>query len=147
MQISSRFTIAVHVFIAINNFEDEYKVTSKFLAGSINVNPVIIRQIIGQLKNSGLIDSSQGSSGIKISKNPEEITLLDIFNSVNSLDDGKLFAFHENPSKECPVGRNIHNILDNKLEQAQLALENNLKNTTLIDLFNDAKVIINNDIK
>lgn len=147
MQISSRFTIAMHIFTAINKFENDYKVTSKFLAGSINVNPVIIRQIIGQLKNSGLIDSSQGSSGVKIAKNPDEITLLDVFNSVEVLDNGKLFGFHENPSSECPVGRNIHKILDGKLEQAQNALENDLRKTTLKDVFMDAEVIINNDIR
>ena len=44
MQISSRFTLAVHIFACIDTFKDDYKVTSDFLAGSTNVNPVIIRQ-------------------------------------------------------------------------------------------------------
>ena len=42
MQISSRFTIAVHIFACIDTFGEEMKVTSEFLASSINVNPVII---------------------------------------------------------------------------------------------------------
>lgn len=33
MQITSRFTIAVHIITAIDYFQDEAKVTSKFLAG------------------------------------------------------------------------------------------------------------------
>ena len=42
MQISSRFTLAVHIFTCIDTFQNEYKVTSDFIAGSTNVNPVII---------------------------------------------------------------------------------------------------------
>lgn len=95
MQISSRFTIAVHIFTCIAIAEKKYKVTSKFLAGSINVNPVIIRNIVLMLKAHGLIDSRQGTSGIKIAKCPSDITLLDIFNAVESLDNGQLFSFHE----------------------------------------------------
>ena len=55
MQISSRFTIALHIFTCADMFEDHYKVTSDFLAESINTNPVIIRKILTQLKNAGLI--------------------------------------------------------------------------------------------
>ena len=46
MQISSRFTIALHIFTCVEVFKDEYRITSDFLAGSINTNPVIIRNIL-----------------------------------------------------------------------------------------------------
>ena len=36
MQISSRFTIAVHVLVCIETFKNDYKVTSDFLALSVN---------------------------------------------------------------------------------------------------------------
>ena len=52
MQISSRFTIALQIFICVNVFENDYKITSNFLANSINVNPVIIRNILTQLDRS-----------------------------------------------------------------------------------------------
>ena len=55
MQISSRFTLAVHIFACIDTFQNEYKVTSDFIAGSTNVNPVIIRKILLQLKAAGLV--------------------------------------------------------------------------------------------
>ena len=55
MQISSRFTLAIHIFACIDTFQHAYKVTSDFLAGSTNVNPVIIRKILGQLKAAGLL--------------------------------------------------------------------------------------------
>ena len=55
MQISSRFTIAVHIFACIDTFQNETKITSDFLAESVNVNPVIIRKILSQLRNAGLV--------------------------------------------------------------------------------------------
>lgn len=50
MQITSRFTIAVHIITAIDYFKDTEKVTSNFLAGSVGTNPVIIRTVMA---NSG----------------------------------------------------------------------------------------------
>ena len=76
MQISSRFTIAIHIFACIDAFEDEYKITSDFLADSVNVNPVVIRKILSQLKGAGLIDVRRGSGGASIAKPKDEITLL-----------------------------------------------------------------------
>lgn len=145
MQISSRFTIAVHIFTCIAIAEKKYKVTSKFLAGSINVNPVIIRNIVLMLKAHGLIDSRQGTSGIKIAKCPSEITLLDIFNAVESLDNGQLFSFHENPAQDCPVGSHIHGVLDGRLEQIQSALEKELQSITLASIIEDAEAQIAKD--
>ena len=46
MQISSRFTWAVHILACIDTFKDDYNVTSDFLVGSTNVNPVIIRKLL-----------------------------------------------------------------------------------------------------
>ena len=52
MQISSRFTIAVHVLIAIETFKKDHKITSEFLASSANVNPTVIRRLLQQLKKA-----------------------------------------------------------------------------------------------
>ncbi len=61
MQISSRFTIAIHMFACMETFGKDYKITSDFLASSINVNPVIIRKILSQLKSAGLIEVARGT--------------------------------------------------------------------------------------
>lgn len=37
MQISSRFTIAVHMMTCMETFKEDYKITSDFLASSIHV--------------------------------------------------------------------------------------------------------------
>ena len=50
MQISSRFTMAIHMFACIDTFSDQ-KMTSDFMAASIGTNPVIIRKLRGLLKS------------------------------------------------------------------------------------------------
>jgi len=139
MQISSRFTIAVHIFSCIDYFQDQYKITSDFLAGSVNANPVIIRKIMSQLRDAGLVNVARGTGGITLTRPAEEITLLDVFNAVDSIEDNQLFHFHENPNTNCPVGRNIHIALDDKLEDAQKALEDKLSSITIADVIRDTR--------
>lgn len=142
MQISSRFTIAVHVLICIETFKNDYKVTSDFLASSVNVNPVVIRRLLQQLKKAGLINVRRGSGGTDIGKPLAEITLFDVYNAVECVEDGELFHFHENPSRECPVGKNIHAILDGRLDRIQKAMEEEMRSVTLQDIMNDAGKLI-----
>ena len=142
MQISSRFTLAVHIFACIDVFKDDYKVTSDFLAGSTNVNPVIVRKILGQLKAAGLVEVARGSGGASIPKPLNEISFLDIYNAVECIENGELFHFHENPNTDCPVGRNIHAVLDDKLMRVQKAMETELSSITLEDIRKDVKKIM-----
>lgn len=143
MQISSRFTIAIHMLLAIDTFKDEYKVTSDFLASSTNVNPVIIRNILGQLRKYDLIETQRGSGGTVIKKPLNEITLLDVYNAVDSVNNDSLFHFHENPNLNCPVGKNIHNVLDQKLQDIQKAMEEEMKKTTIADIKNNLQNFLN----
>lgn len=139
MQISSRFTVAAHVLICIEMFKNERKVTSDFLASSVNVNPVVIRRILQQLKGAGIVTVTRGSGGADTAKPLDEITLLDLYNAVECVDDGALFHFHEDPSQLCPVGRNIHAVLDGRLEDIQRAMEEQMKSVTIRDIVEDTK--------
>lgn len=134
MQISSRFTIAIHIFACMETFGKDYKITSDFLASSINVNPVIIRKILSQLKNAGLIEVARGTGGTTAARPIEQITFYDVYLAVDLLEEGELFHFHENPNPECPVGRNIHAVLDDKLKHIQEAMENEMKKYTIADV-------------
>ncbi len=134
MQISSRFTIAIHILTCVEVFGEEYKITSDFLASSIRVNAVIIRKILSQLRNAGLIEVARGTGGTKITRPAGEITLYDVYEAVDLLEEGMLFHFHENPNPVCPVGRNIHKALDEKLECIQTAMEDEMRRFTIADV-------------
>lgn len=139
MQITSKFTIAVHIITAIDYFKDDEKVTSGFLAGSVGANLVIVRNVMGKLKESGIIDISRGKSGIGLSKGLDEITFFDLYRAVDCVDEEGLFHFHENPNPQCPVGRSIHRALDEKLRRVQDALEKELRRITVADVAAEVK--------
>ena len=148
MQIGSKFTIGVHIITAIDYFKDMDRVNSEFLAGSIGVNPVIVRTVISYLREAGIVQTQRGSSGAELIKRLDEITLYDVYKAVGSVDaEEGLFHFHEQPNPDCPVGRNIHKVLDQHLIDAQRALEDRLKLTTLADIVEETKQALNNEKK
>lgn len=142
MQITSKFTVAVHTITCIAVFGDEMRVTSDFISSSTGVNPVIIRNVLSQLRNAGIVSTRQGSGGAHLAKSLNEITLFDIYKAVECVDEEGLFHFHENPNAQCPVGRNIHKAMDKHLKAAQAELENSLKAVTLDMVVNDTKKLI-----
>lgn len=134
MQISSRFTIAVHILECLKYFEGKIPVTSDFLSGSIGVNAVIIRRIISQLKAAGLVKVERGRNGVISSRPLDEITLYDVYVAVEAVSSEGLFHFHGNPNPKCPVGKNIHSMLDDSLREIQRVFEEKLKSIKLKDL-------------
>ncbi|MBO4643817.1 MAG: Rrf2 family transcriptional regulator [Alphaproteobacteria bacterium] len=137
MQISSRFTVALHVLACIATFSRQKKVTSVFLAESVNTNAVIIRNILLQLKAAGLIRVDRGTGGAYLLQPADEISLLDVYRAIEPLENGKLFRVHENPNKDCPVGRNIYEVLDGRLSAIQEVMELKLRSMSLADILSD----------
>jgi DNA-binding IscR family transcriptional regulator len=131
-QISSRFSIAVHILSLIAFSSKEC--TGDFIAGSVNTNPVIIRRIMGMLKKAGLLGVRPGVGGAFLRKDPDQITLLDVYRAVEVIEDGQLFNFHDEPNPQCPVGRNIESALRFEMSEAQSAMEERLARVTLDQL-------------
>ena len=137
MQFSSRFTIAVHILLAINEFDGQFKTTSNFLGNSVNVNPVIIRKTLGQLKDAGLVTVEAGVGGASLAKDSKKITLWDIFCAVEDKKED-LFHFHD-PNPDCPVGRNMHGVMDSRLKKFKRNLQKDMDDITLQDLVKDMR--------
>lgn len=144
MRISSRFTIAVHVIACIEIFKDKYQLNSEFIAGSVNVNPVIIRRIFTQLKRAKLIKVLRGGNGgVSLAKPASKITLLDVYRAVSSVEAKGLFNFHKNPNAKCPVGRNIHSVMDGRLRKIQMVMEKEMSAMSLAQIISETKENIN----
>jgi DNA-binding IscR family transcriptional regulator len=140
MQISTKFTIAIHIITAAKFFEGQQKITSQFLAASIGSNPVIIRNIMLQLQDAGIIDVKRGPGGITIKRPLSEITYLDVYKAVETNSDENLFRFHENPNPQCPVGRNIHKALDQSLLNIQSDFEKDLATHNLQEVYDNIEL-------
>jgi DNA-binding IscR family transcriptional regulator len=131
VQIGTRFSVAIHVLLCVEVFKETRKVTSDFIALSVNTNPVVIRKIMGQLREAGLIEVAAGTGGIELTRKAAKISLLDVYSAVESVKDGKLFKIHEDTAPGCPVGGNIEALLSGFFSDAQAELERKLASQNL----------------
>ncbi|WNS45851.1 Rrf2 family transcriptional regulator [Paenibacillus sp. MMS20-IR301] len=139
MNISTRFAVAIHILTLIDSKQDG-KSTSEWIAGSVNTNPVVIRRLTGMLHKAGLVDVRPGVAGAKLTRSAADITLLQIYKAVNAARDDSLFAVHEHPNPECPVGQNIAGAIVPVFSLAQKAMENVLQEVTLDQIIHQMPV-------
>lgn len=123
--------MAVHV-LTLMAWADEEPLKSDHVAESVNTNPVVIRRMLCELAESKLVVSQTGSmGGSRLARQPEEITLLDIYQAVESRG---VFSLHRHPpNPDCPVGVNIGTVLNDVLDEVDSAVERVLANITLQD--------------
>ncbi len=142
MQIPSRFTVALHILACATHFAGEYRVTSDFLAGSIHTNPVVVRKILAQLREAGIVTVARGTGGVSLNGDPGKISFLDVYRAVEPAESADLFRFHASPDPDCPVGGNIHALLDGRLRAVQEAMEAEMDRHTLAELETELREIL-----
>lgn len=137
MQITNQFTLGVHIICAIEYFKKDKEVTSFLLASSTGANPVTIRTVISKLKEKDIIDISQGKKGIDLKKDINDISLLDVYEATYSLNEDGLFHFHDKVNLDCPIGKNIHKALDDKLIKIEDSMKKQMEEIKIGDVYKD----------
>jgi Rrf2 family protein len=140
MPTSTRFAVAVHI-LSILAAHDGEPVRSETLATSVCTNPAVIRRLLCKLADAGLTSSQLGYGGGTMLAIPaNQITLLDIFHLV---EDPNVFEMHRTtPNENCPIGRNIQEILMRSTTKAQQALENELAKTTIAQVSKEIQKLV-----
>lgn len=136
MRAANRFAIAIHILSLLGTFPEE-RSTSEWMAGSIGVNPVVVRNIIGMLRRAGLVTTQQGAAGTFLARPLPQITMLDVYRSVEMEDE--LFSKHPRPNPNCPVGSNIQDTLETVFTKAQREMEAELSKTTMAQVVRELK--------
>ncbi len=136
MSGNSQFAVALHILTLLAQDVDE-TVTSEYVAGSVNTNPVFIRRILGALSRAGLVASQPGvGGGWRLLREPASITLLDVYHAV---DDGHLLSLpHSTPNSDCLIGRNIQGTLVEFFGEAEQAFERVLAQRTVAEVLQTA---------
>lgn len=138
MNTSSKFVVATHILTTLAAtrmlFGNDRGMNSELLAKSVNTNPVVIRRLIGTLKESGFVATKMGpNGGSTLNKDPKDIRLSQIYSAVEC---GNLYSMHHAcPSSHCPVGSNISEVLSTILAEAENAFIMVLGKKTLQDVF------------
>jgi Rrf2 family protein len=128
---SCRFAFAVHVMAVLAN--ESKCASSASLAETVNTNPVVIRRLLIDLQNAGLIRTSRGpQGGAVLAKPPKNISLWQIHSAVESRE---MFGQHPNPpSPDCPVGQGIAKVLGYVERRANRSFSRELQMISLADV-------------
>ena len=131
--ISSRVAVAVHV-LAYLAWKRSEGATSERIAASVNTNPVVVRRIVGALRNAGMVTVQPGvGGGAQLARDPGEITLLDVYRAVEDADG--LFSLHpQPPRRDCSIGGNIQHVLQGVFCRARQAMQRELDQVTIADV-------------
>ena len=135
--MSTRLPVAVHILLCIAVFGGQNKTTSSFIAGSVGVNPVIVRGALGKLKAAGIVHVDAGIGGAHLAKDTKDISLFDVFHAVE--ENESVFHFHDNPNPACPVGRNVHAVLEHNLTLVDKAMQEQMAQITLQMLIDETQ--------
>jgi Rrf2 family protein len=127
MQIDSTFTNAIHICVYLERTKKDL-VNSTELGESIGTNPVVVRRIVGRLKEFGLIKVKQGiGGGYFLGRPSTSITLWDIYLAMKK----------ENPFR-CKIGNEedfvsteLPEALEDTFAKAEYALKKPLSATTV----------------
>lgn len=135
MSANSRLTIAAHAVAWIGLYQQQGHdvATSEQIADSANTNPVVIRRLLGRLREAGLVESRRGvGAGWRLARSLEDMTLLDVYEAV---EPSPLFSMHHAPPNQaCVVGAGIQPALQEIYDGVEDGLRAQLSRTTLADV-------------
>ena len=133
MRISAkgRYALAAMINMASHKDPDEY-ITVISISEKLDISKIYLEQVFSLLKRSGLVTSIKGSlGGYRLSKNPKDITLLDILLSIET-------TIFEKPKETVPnTAPDIEMVMRHcAFAPLDQAFKDTLENITLQDLVN-----------
>ncbi|WP_350293731.1 Rrf2 family transcriptional regulator [uncultured Croceitalea sp.] len=133
--VKTRFSIALHIMTLLSIYYEDW-LPSTTIAGSLNINPVLVRKELVTLKEGGFIESKEGKNGgVRLLKAPSKILLSDIFNLVKG-PDTVLSKLKNTPNPSCRVGKQINDKLTAVMSTIDNAISNELNKQTLEEFKN-----------
>ncbi len=141
MKYSTKLSDAVHIMVMIALRPDE-ELTSQKIATSIATNPGFVRQIMSKLRNDGLLNSVAGHAKPTLARQPEDISLYDMYRAVEGSKPLLHLDTHTNP--ECGIGINIQYALKDFYDEVQRTAEEKMKQITLRDIIDSYEQKITN---
>lgn len=137
MKYSHKYSDAIHILAYLDIYKDG-DLSSKAIASSVEANASVIRNLMGDLRKAGLIESRQGVTGATLAKAPKDISLLDIYNAVNM--DHDLLHIDPKTNPKCVVGGNIQDTLNKTYREIEEKATDEMEQISLQDIIDDISV-------
>jgi len=128
--MNGRFPIALHIMTLLCDADGLQ--SSEYLAGSINVNAVLIRKELSNLIKNRLVISQEGKNGgYTLAKPAAQISLAAIYETVKP--ETILGQAKNQPNPACPIGKQINQHISDLYDDVDKALMQKLGSTNLAE--------------
>lgn len=119
MKRNSRLSLALHTLAHMAAKPDRMS-TSSDIADHAGTNPVVVRRVLGRLRDAGLLASEKGhAGGWRLAKAPNKITLADVY---IALDESLIASTGKEEVPDCSV----EHVLRRKVASVMVDIERNL---------------------
>lgn len=133
MRNSKLLSDATHIMLCVDLFESN-KLSSNSIAASVNTNPGVVRRIMSKLRTAGLLETVSGKAVPALTRNLENITLLDVYLAV---DGTSLLYVDEFTNKNCVIGGQIGDALLKYYNKVQMSAYDEMSKITLKKISSD----------
>ncbi|KRL90255.1 Rrf2 family transcriptional regulator [Lactobacillus kalixensis] len=134
MKYSYKLSDAIHLLSYLEIVKDG-DLSSKAIAASIESNPSIVRLLMSELRNAGIIETQRGKVAPVWKKKPKDISLYDVYQAINI--DHTLLHVDPKTNPRCVVGSNIQDSLNHFYDEIEDFAYMRMKQITLADVIDD----------
>lgn len=131
MKRNSRLSLALHTLSHMAGDPERVR-TSADIADHAGTNPVVVRRVLGRLREAGLLTSEKGhAGGWRLARDPESITLADVY---VALDESLIATSREDHTPECSVEHALQRRVSGVMKEIEQSLVKRLGETTIAEV-------------
>lgn len=131
MKRNSRLSLALHTLSHMAGDPDRMQ-TSADIADHAGTNPVVVRRVLGRLREAGLLISEKGhAGGWRLARTPDKITLADVY---LALEESLVATSDAEEIPACSVEHALHRQVSGVLAEIEQTLVTRLGETTIAEV-------------
>lgn len=136
MKRSSRLSLALHALVHLHKQPDA-AMTSTTLAQCLMTNPVVVRRVLGELRDAGIVGAAKGrDGGWRLLRPSGEISLKTIY---VAMGENLLIRTESDPGDhQCGIVRAVNSVMGEFLADAEALLAARLERVSLADIAQQA---------
>ncbi|MFD0898677.1 Rrf2 family transcriptional regulator [Loigolactobacillus binensis] len=134
MKYSHKLSDAIHILAYLIIYKND-DLSSKAIAASIEANASVVRNLMSDLRRAGLIKTQPGIASTTLSVEPDQITILDVYQAINM--DHNLLHIDPKTNPRCIVGGNIQDTLNMYYADIEATAFQRMKEITLQAITDD----------
>ena len=135
MRRDTRLSVVLHLLLHLTELKGP--VTSATLGPLMNMNPVMVRRMLGGLREAGIVSAEKGhGGGWALARRLDRVSLADVYRALGSTTLFGIGPQRENP--RCLIEQAVNRSLGKALSDAEALLLAKLKRTTVAAIVADA---------